>query len=247
MSGASSRAFQRARAITAARSLGVHGRHPHVDRAHPVERLHVAHARPARSGCGAGRRRWSGPRRRRRRRSRRRCPAPCRGRRWCRPARGRPPPAGARGPLLAVAARGRLVPDGGGTADVRGHGDNLPAWRGFPARAALGCRCPAGAGNMGDVRGAPCAAGRPAARVRRNEEEQVTTISTSVNIGKKPAPVTLSDSADRQGRRVAGRGGGRASWPCASRSSLAVAPATATRCSSTPRSWPTTSCVSSAR
>jgi iron-sulfur cluster assembly protein/iron-sulfur cluster insertion protein len=31
--------------------------------------------------------------------------------------------------------------------------------------------------------------------VRRNEEEAVTTISTSVNIGQKPAPVTLSDSA----------------------------------------------------
>jgi iron-sulfur cluster assembly protein/iron-sulfur cluster insertion protein len=30
---------------------------------------------------------------------------------------------------------------------------------------------------------------------RRNEEEAVTTISTSVNIGKKPAPVTLSDDA----------------------------------------------------
>jgi iron-sulfur cluster assembly accessory protein len=29
----------------------------------------------------------------------------------------------------------------------------------------------------------------------RNEEEAVTTISTSVNIGKKPAPVTLSDAA----------------------------------------------------
>jgi iron-sulfur cluster assembly protein/iron-sulfur cluster insertion protein len=30
---------------------------------------------------------------------------------------------------------------------------------------------------------------------RRNEEETVTTISTTVNIGKKPAPVTLSDAA----------------------------------------------------
>jgi iron-sulfur cluster assembly protein/iron-sulfur cluster insertion protein len=30
---------------------------------------------------------------------------------------------------------------------------------------------------------------------RRNEEEPVTTISTTVNIGKKPAPVTLSDTA----------------------------------------------------
>jgi iron-sulfur cluster assembly protein/iron-sulfur cluster insertion protein len=36
----------------------------------------------------------------------------------------------------------------------------------------------------------------PAVEVpRRNEEEAVTTISTSVNIGKKPAPVTLSDAA----------------------------------------------------
>jgi iron-sulfur cluster assembly accessory protein len=34
-----------------------------------------------------------------------------------------------------------------------------------------------------------------AARVRRNEEDHVTTMSTSVNIGKKPAPVTLSDTA----------------------------------------------------
>jgi iron-sulfur cluster assembly protein/iron-sulfur cluster insertion protein len=41
--------------------------------------------------------------------------------------------------------------------------------------------------------GAPRAAGRPGRR--RNEEEAVTTISTSVNIGKKPAPVTLSDDA----------------------------------------------------
>jgi iron-sulfur cluster assembly protein/iron-sulfur cluster insertion protein len=30
---------------------------------------------------------------------------------------------------------------------------------------------------------------------RRDEEDSVTTISTSVNIGKKPAPVTLSDTA----------------------------------------------------
>ncbi len=30
---------------------------------------------------------------------------------------------------------------------------------------------------------------------RRNEEDPVTTISTTVNIGKKPAPVTLSDEA----------------------------------------------------
>jgi iron-sulfur cluster assembly protein/iron-sulfur cluster insertion protein len=37
---------------------------------------------------------------------------------------------------------------------------------------------------------------RPAVQgPRRNEEEAVTTISTSVNIGKKPAPVTLSDHA----------------------------------------------------
>jgi iron-sulfur cluster assembly accessory protein len=38
---------------------------------------------------------------------------------------------------------------------------------------------------------------RPAGRSDpgRNEEEAVTTISTSVNIGQKPAPVTLSDAA----------------------------------------------------
>ena len=42
VSGASSRAFQRARAMTAARSVGVHGRHAHLDRAHPVQRLGVA-------------------------------------------------------------------------------------------------------------------------------------------------------------------------------------------------------------
>ena len=30
---------------------------------------------------------------------------------------------------------------------------------------------------------------------RSHEEDSVTTISTSVNIGKKPAPVTLSDAA----------------------------------------------------
>jgi iron-sulfur cluster assembly accessory protein len=37
--------------------------------------------------------------------------------------------------------------------------------------------------------------GRRRQRVRRIEEDLVTTISTSVNIGKKPAPVTLSDAA----------------------------------------------------
>ena len=37
--------------------------------------------------------------------------------------------------------------------------------------------------------------GRRRQGVRRIEEDLVTTISTSVNIGKKPAPVTLSDTA----------------------------------------------------
>jgi iron-sulfur cluster assembly accessory protein len=37
--------------------------------------------------------------------------------------------------------------------------------------------------------------GRPAARDRPHEEDPVTSIATSVNIGKKPAPVTLSDTA----------------------------------------------------
>jgi iron-sulfur cluster assembly accessory protein len=37
--------------------------------------------------------------------------------------------------------------------------------------------------------------GRRRQGVRRIEEDLVTTISTSVNIGKKPAPVTLSDAA----------------------------------------------------
>src|SRR5580693_2354399 len=32
-------------------------------------------------------------------------------------------------------------------------------------------------------------------RSRSDEEESVTTVSTSVNIGQKPAPVTLSDTA----------------------------------------------------
>jgi iron-sulfur cluster assembly accessory protein len=36
---------------------------------------------------------------------------------------------------------------------------------------------------------------RQSARDQPNEEDQVTTISTTVNIGKKPAPVTLSDAA----------------------------------------------------
>ena len=36
--------------------------------------------------------------------------------------------------------------------------------------------------------------GRPSGS-RSHEEDSVTTISTSVNIGKKPAPVTLSDAA----------------------------------------------------
>jgi iron-sulfur cluster assembly protein/iron-sulfur cluster insertion protein len=53
---------------------------------------------------------------------------------------------------------------------------------------------PDGAGNMGGVRGAQCVASAG----RREPEPRggpVTTISTSVNIGKKPAPVTLSDTA----------------------------------------------------
>ncbi len=37
--------------------------------------------------------------------------------------------------------------------------------------------------------------GRPASGCRGDEEEPVTTISTSVSIGKKQAPVTLSDTA----------------------------------------------------
>jgi iron-sulfur cluster assembly accessory protein len=37
--------------------------------------------------------------------------------------------------------------------------------------------------------------GRRRQGVRRIEEDLVTTISTSVNIGKKPAPVALSDAA----------------------------------------------------
>ena len=44
----------------------------------------------------------------------------------------------------------------------------------------------------GDEGGA--ASGRPSGS-RSDEEDAVTTISTSVNIGKKPAPVTLSDAA----------------------------------------------------
>jgi iron-sulfur cluster assembly protein/iron-sulfur cluster insertion protein len=36
---------------------------------------------------------------------------------------------------------------------------------------------------------------RPASGCRDDEEEPVTTISTSVSIGKKQAPVTLSDTA----------------------------------------------------
>jgi iron-sulfur cluster assembly accessory protein len=36
---------------------------------------------------------------------------------------------------------------------------------------------------------------RPGQGRQRNEEDPVTTMSTSVNIGKKPAPVTLSDEA----------------------------------------------------
>ena len=42
---------------------------------------------------------------------------------------------------------------------------------------------------------AQCAPPAPRQGVRRIEEDLVTTISTSVNIGKKPAPVTLSDAA----------------------------------------------------
>jgi len=37
--------------------------------------------------------------------------------------------------------------------------------------------------------------GRQSVRDRPNEEDHVTSISTTVNIGKKPAPVTLSDAA----------------------------------------------------
>ena len=48
---------------------------------------------------------------------------------------------------------------------------------------------------MGDVPWRTVHPGGRSPGVRRNEEEQVTTLSTSVNIGKKPAPVTLSDDA----------------------------------------------------
>jgi len=48
---------------------------------------------------------------------------------------------------------------------------------------------------MEGVRGAGCTASDPVPGRRSHEEEPVTTISTSVNIGKKPAPVTLSDEA----------------------------------------------------
>jgi iron-sulfur cluster assembly protein/iron-sulfur cluster insertion protein len=48
---------------------------------------------------------------------------------------------------------------------------------------------------MVGVCGASCTVGDGRQGARRNEEETVTTISTTVNIGKKPAPVTLSDAA----------------------------------------------------
>jgi iron-sulfur cluster assembly protein/iron-sulfur cluster insertion protein len=48
---------------------------------------------------------------------------------------------------------------------------------------------------MGNVCGRTVHPGGRSPGVRRNEEDPVTTMSTSVNIGKKPAPVTLSDGA----------------------------------------------------
>jgi iron-sulfur cluster assembly protein/iron-sulfur cluster insertion protein len=61
-------------------------------------------------------------------------------------------------------------------------------------RHHLGAGAGRGAGNMvGAGHGVPRSGRSP--RVWRIEEDHVTTISTTVNIGKKPAPVNLTDSA----------------------------------------------------
>ena len=77
----------------------------------------------------------------------------------------------------------------------RCHEGNCTCVAGIPALVRQGCWAARGAGNMDPFVGAPCASGCRSPGVGRNEEDPVTTMSTSVNIGKKPAPVTLSDGA----------------------------------------------------
>jgi iron-sulfur cluster assembly protein/iron-sulfur cluster insertion protein len=48
---------------------------------------------------------------------------------------------------------------------------------------------------MNDARRRRCAVRGRTSGSRSDQEDAVTTISTSVNIGKKPAPVTLSEAA----------------------------------------------------
>jgi len=62
----------------------------------------------------------------------------------------------------------------------------------------------------------------------------VTTMTTSVNIGKKPAPVTLSDIAITKVAELLAQERARP-WLFGLRSSRVDALVTATKCSSTPR------------
>src|ERR1700722_18426560 len=87
------------------------------------------------------------------------------------------------GPGVGVGAAGGVT--AGNCTCVAGNSDPSP----------LGCSGPPGADSMGDVPWRTVHPGGRSPGVRRNEEEPVTTMSTSVNIGKKPAPVTLSDDA----------------------------------------------------
>ncbi len=74
---------------------------------------------------------------------------------------------------------------------------------------------------------------------RPGKEATVTTMATSVSIGKKPDPVTLTDAAAAKVAELLAQRRTPRAWPCGWPCGPAGARATATRCSSTPR-WPTT-------
>ena len=230
--GASSRAFQRARAITAARSSASMAAIAHLDRRHPVEGPRVAddvlldlRAQGA-GGDGQG--------------------------------HVDRDPAG----VLADGPHHAQVDDGVAQLGVdhlaqavahlllagRAHRHGGRAgWSESEAMATMYlrgadfqvdrplCRPVRRPGNMVGER-STVPRERPCQDRRRNEEEPVTTMSTSVNIGKKPAPVTLSDEAASKVAELLAQEDGRRPRPARGGQARAAARATATRCSSTPRS-----------
>ena len=173
--------------------LGVHGRHLHVDRAHPVEGPHVVDdvlldLAPQRAG-GDGQRHvdddvaaLDGD-------------APDHAQVDDGVAQlGVDDRPQAVADLLLAGVPARLPRRAASTAAGGVMDGIVPAWRGIPALARRG----AGPRPAPVTWVRPWRTVRPGGRppgVRRNEEDPVTTMSTSVNIGKKPAPVTLSDGA----------------------------------------------------